>query len=161
MRKAHSQDIAQVTQAHENRQTAGTRAVPEHIAEEKTSNENLRGSKVRLGDRSEVSNVGEEVENGDTTDCDGSGDGKGLAWVLELADDVVCVLPAFVAVDYVEESVGVGVCTTTAVSLAFFDCKGVFEVLRVGNTTVSSESSEASEDDDKENNDLEDTKDIE
>jgi hypothetical protein len=102
VRKADGEHVTQVAEGHENGQAAGGSAVTKHVPEEYTGDDNVRGSEVGLGDGSEVGDVGQDVKNGHATDSQGSRNGQGAAGILNLAEDVVCVLPALVAVDDVE-----------------------------------------------------------
>jgi hypothetical protein len=152
MGERNSQNIAQITQRHKGRQTSRRSTLPKYIPEEETSDDDFRLGKVRLGDGCEIGHVSEDVKNRDATYSDRRCDGEGFSRIFQFAEDVVCVFPAFVTVDDVKESVGVGVCATAAIAVAIFNTEGVVEVVRIRDASMAGKGCEAREDDKKKNN---------
>lgn len=94
MRETDSEHVPKIGQSHKSWQAASTRAVAENIAEEQTSDDDIRGGKIGFGDRGEVGNVAEDVENRHPTNSNRHRDFKRFLRILGLAANVVCVLPA-------------------------------------------------------------------
>lgn len=158
--ESDSQDVAQIAEGDENRKGLDTGVVTENVLEKDTGDKNLGGSNIGLGDSGEVSDVGQDVEDSDTSHGDRSGESQGTARILEFAHNVVGVFPTFVTVDNVKQGVGVSISAATTVVLGRLNAESVIEVLGVGDVAVAGKGSKTSEDDEKDNDDLEDTKDI-
>lgn len=162
MREAHGEDVAEVTQGDEGGEGPRACALAKDVLEEDGGDEDLCAGNVLLGDGGKIGHVGEDVKDGDAADGQGRCDGEGAARVLELRDDVVCVLPPLVRVDDVEERVGVRVrAAVAAVSLAGVEGEGVPEVVRVVHEAVAGQRCEAGAHDEEQDHDLEDTEDVE
>lgn len=161
MREGHSQNITQVAQGDESRQTSRSSTLSKDVAEEETSHDNFGLGKIRLGNGCKVCDVGQDVKNRDTADGNGGGDGERLPGMLQLADNIVGVLPALVAVDDVQQGIRVGVCSSSSVTVSLFDSKGVVKVVRVWHTTVTSKSCKSGKDNEQQDDNLEHAQDVE
>lgn len=161
MRKADGEHVAQIAETHERREDGGAGTLTKHVAEEESGDEGLGPGELATVDGGKVGDVGEDVEDRDASNRDRCGDGKRLARVLQLGDNIVGVLPAFVAVDDVEQGVGVCLRTTVAVAISLLELERIIEVVRVGHAAAAGEGSKSREDDEEENKDLENAEHVE
>lgn len=161
MGKAHSQDVAEVAQRDKHGKDADAGAVAKHVLEKHPRDDGVRRRELRLWNRRKIRHVGEHIQDRHPPDGQRRGNGQRAARVADLAEHVVCILPALVAVDDVEQGVGVLVGAAAAVALAALDAEGVLKVLRVRDLAVAGEGGEAGADDEEEHDDLEDAEDVE
>lgn len=63
MRKAHSQDIPQITQRHKRRQRPRTGIIPKHIPKEQARNDDARLGQVLFRDRRKIGHIRKNIQD--------------------------------------------------------------------------------------------------
>lgn len=91
--KTNRKHVSQITEGDKDGESACTGTITENIAEEETGNDDLRVGEVFFGDYGEVSDVGKNVQDRHTTNCNRCGDPEGPARILEFSEDVVGIFP--------------------------------------------------------------------
>ena len=133
MGKAHRQHIADVAERDERRETTRGCALSEHIPEEQPRYNNLRLGKLPLRNGGKIRDVGEHVQHRDAHDGKGGSNLERTLRVLQLAHDVVGVLPALIAVHHLQESGRIRVGPAAAIPVALLDRPEVVKVVGVRN----------------------------
>jgi hypothetical protein len=143
----HRQNVTEGGQRNEYREGAlGSRS--HDIAEERGCEDTPRREHLIFGHRGEVSNVGEHIEDSNTSERHGSGEFEGTDRVLRLGQSVVCVGVPDVGPDDIVEG------GDNSVRAACRSCKGIVEVVRIFDFDGAPQSSESGKDDDQEDSQL-------
>lgn len=125
------------------------------IAEERSSDETLRGNDLSLGDGGEVGDVDKDVDDGDRDDGSGSSDLEGSHRVAGFAEGVVGVAVTDKTPDDVVQS------SDNTISATGSTLKGVAEVVGLLiSLEMTTKGDETADDHDKDDDELDDTKNI-
>jgi hypothetical protein len=130
-------------------------SVTHDVAEQRGSDETLRGDNLGLGDGGKVGNVGEDVQDRDGDDGDGSSNLEGALRVSGLAQGVVGVA----VTDETPNDVVQG--GNDTISAGLWAVKGIVEVVGLLiKLDVSTEGDKAGNDDDQDDDDLDYAQDV-
>lgn len=154
LRENDTENVAKGRQSDKDGQSTLSSATHD-VSEQRGSDKTLRRNNLGLGDSGKVGNVGEDVQDRDGDDGDGSSNLESALRVSGLAQGVVGVAITDETPNNVVQ------CGNDTVSASLFTVKGVVEVVGLLiKLNVSTEGDKSGNDDDQDNDDLDYTEDI-